>query len=159
MKRVFCLLLALLMLCSIGFVACDEEEQEPPKFVPPPFDPGAVVGTPDLPNAEELGYSELDAKGVYQFAICGAIYVVDGKADVWLTNPEKNNVWLKVRVYDKNTGAILGETGLIKPGEYVQTLTFTTAPERGTAISLRIMSYEPETYYSRGEVSLNTYAA
>ena len=107
-KRVFCLLFAILMLFSVTLVACKEEEPEAPQFVPPPFDPNAVVGTPDLPNAEELGYSELDARGVYQFSVCGEINVVEGKADVWLTNPAKNNVWLKVRVYNKQSGAILG---------------------------------------------------
>ena len=51
---------------------------------------------------------------------------------------------------------ILGETGLVRPGEYVQTVALTTIPKSGTPITLKIMAYEPDTYYSAGAASLNT---
>ena len=161
-KRVFCLLLALLMALGVCFVACEEEEPETPapstQFVPPPFDANAVQGAPNIAEGEN-GYGVLDAKGVYKIGVCGEVKVVNGKADIWFTNPAENTVWLKLRVHDKTTGAILGETGLIKPGEYVQSITFTKAPAAGNEIVLRVMSYEPETYYSKGEISLNTVAS
>lgn len=122
------------------------------EFTPPPFDAAAVVGTPAVPDG--LGWQELDAVG-YKAGICGK-FIPDGNtADVWLTNPESNTVWLKVRVLDEK-GNTLGETGLIKPGEYVQTVTMTSVPKSGTPITLKIMAYEPETYYSAGAVTLNT---
>ena len=129
-------------------------QTEPVKgeFTPPPFDPAAVSGTPAVPNG--LGWQELDAK-VYKVGICGK-FIPDGNtADVWLTNPVSNTVWLKVRVLDEN-GNTLGETGLIKPGEYVQSVTLDAVPKTGEPITLKIMAYEPETYCSAGAVSLNT---
>ena len=153
-KRVCCLLFAIVMLLGVCLASCKEEE---PQFVPPSFDAAAVAGTPTVPDG--LGYSELDAKGVYRFSVCGEVKVVDEKADVWFTSPAENTVWLKLRVQNKQTGEILGETGLIKPGEYVQSISFFSAPKKGTAIVLRVMSYEPDTYYSRGEVTLNTVAS
>lgn len=154
-KRALCLTFAVLMLLGACLVGCAEEK---PQFVPPSFDESAVVGPPAIAEGEN-GYGVLDAKGVYKVGVCGAVKVADGKADVWFTSPAENTVWLKLRVQDKKTGEILGETGLIKPGEYVQSVTFFEAPAKGTAIVLRVMSYEPESYYSRGEVTLNTTAS
>ena len=119
------------------------------EFTPPPFDSAVVVGTPTVPDG--LGYNELDCQ-VYKVSLCGKL-----KADgnIYLTNPESNEVWLKVRVLDEK-GNILGETGLVRPGEYVQTVELTTIPKSGTPITLKIMAYEPDTYYSAGAASLNT---
>ena len=119
------------------------------EFTPPPFDGGAVVGSPAVPDG--LGYSELDCQ-VYKVSLCGKL---NADGDIWLTNPESNEVWLKVRILDAK-GNILGETGLVRPGEYVQTVALTTIPKSGTPITLKIMAYEPDTYYSAGAASLNT---
>ena len=54
------------------------------------------------------------------------------------------------------SGELLGETGLIRPGEYVQSVTFDTVPASGATISMKVMAYEPETYHSAGAVTLNT---
>ena len=152
-KRVLCLLFALTLGLSALFISCSEE---PVPFVPPAFDATAVAGTPTVPDG--MGYGEIDAKGVYLFSVCGMVKVVDGKADVWFTSPDSNTVWLKLRIQSES-GTILGETGLIKPGEYVQSATFTTTPAAGDKIVLRVMSYQPDTYYSAGEVKLNTTAS
>lgn len=53
-------------------------------------------------------------------------------------------------------GSILGETGLVRPGEYVPFLCLNTTPKSGVAITLKLMAYEPETYHSAGTVVLNT---
>lgn len=122
------------------------------EFTPPPFDSSAVVGSPAVPD--NLGWQELDAQA-YKVGICGKVIPDGNTADVWLTNPVSNTVWLKVRVLDEK-GNTLGETGLIKPGEYVQSVTLDTVPKTGKPIVLKIMAYQPDTYYSEGAVSLNT---
>ena len=122
------------------------------EFTPPPFDSSAVVGSPTVPDG--LGWKELDAQA-YMVGICGKFIPKGNAADVWLTNPESNTVWLKVRVLDEK-GNTLGETGIIKPGEYVQSVALDTVPKTGKPIVLKIMAYQPDTYYSEGAVSLNT---
>ena len=106
------------------------------EFTPPPFEETAVCGTPDVP--EKLGWQELDAQA-FRVSVCGAVLLEGNRADIWLTNPESNTIWL-----------------LIRPGEYVQSVTFDTVPAPGTAISMKLMAYEPETYHSGGAVTLNT---
>ena len=77
------------------------------------------------------------------------------KMDLYFTNDDGNGVWLKLRIFD-GEGNIIAETGIIKPNEYVKTVTFDTVPEKGSAVKLKIMAYEPDTYYSAGAVTLNT---
>lgn len=143
-----CVLSLTVMILALTFGG----KQEAIPFTPPPFDEAAQTGTPEVPDA--LGWSELDAKA-FKVSVCGIFAPEDGKADVYLTNPETNTVWLKLRVLD-DKGNTLGETGLVKPGEYVQAITLTATPKPGTTITLKLMTYEPETYHSAGAVTLNT---
>ena len=141
-----CILSLVVMVFAL---TAQKQPQAAGEFTPPPFDSAAVVGTPTVPDG--LGYSELDCQA-YRVSLCGKL---SASGHIWLTNPESNAVWLKVRVLDEK-GNILGETGLIRPGEYVQTVALATVPKSGTPITLKIMAYEPDTYYSAGAASLNT---
>ena len=124
------------------------------EFTPPPFEQNAVSGTPEV--SQELGYSSPYREGMtYRFSVCGNVMTAGSEAVVYLTNPAENEVWIKLRVLDENRN-VLGETGLIKPGEYVKSVALNTLPDAGTKISLKIMGYEPETYRSAGSVTLNT---
>ena len=149
-------LAAVLCVLSLAVMVFALTRQEVPtemgEFTPPPFEISAVVGTPAIPDG--LGWQELDAVG-YKVGICGKFIPKGNTADVWLTNPTSNTVWLKVRVLDEK-GNTLGEAGIIKPGEYVQTVTLDTVPKAGNPIVLKIMAYQPDTYYSEGEVTLST---
>ena len=149
---IICVISLVVMIAALTFSG---GESEPVAFTPPPFDENALQGSPDVP--ESLGWGEIDAQ-VYKASICGVVTVEDGKADIWFTNPESNTVWLKLRVLDTD-GNILGETGLIRPGEYVQSVVFGTIPEVGDSIGLKLMAYEPDTYYSAGSATLNTIIA
>lgn len=179
-------------------------------FTPPPFEENARQGEPEV--SQEIGYSLLDAQE-YEVGICGAPVMEDGSAVLYLTNPASNTVWLKVRILDES-GQVLGESGLLKPGEYVETVGLTDMPEEHVemveltsmpeehteakesanipeedatkgnsdtsedgnagnsedgkagasssgqtgdiAVVLKIMAYEPDTYYSAGVASLST---
>ena len=147
-------LAAALCVVSIGIMiyALATTGTKTEEFVPPPFDTAAQTGTPEVP--EDLGWQEMDAQA-YKFSVCGVFAPENGNADLWLTNPKENEVWLKIRVLDMN-GKTLGETGLIRPGEYVRSVHLDTVPATGDNVQLKIMAYEPDTYYSAGVVSLNT---
>ena len=125
-------------------------------FTPPPFDEGAQSGVPDPEALDGLGYSPAPSDGMpFSTALCGFLVEKDGKADVYFTNFSDNAVWMKLRITDLD-GNILGETGLIKPGEYVRSIEITGKYTAGEQICLKIMAYEPETYYSAGSANLNT---
>ena len=141
--------ICVLSLFIMIFALARQPEPVRGEFTPPPYDAAAVVGIPAIP--EGLGYSELDCQA-YKVSLCGKLGA-DGT--VFLTNPKENTVWLKLRVLDEK-GNILGETGLIRPGEYVRSVLLENVPKDGSTIALKIMAYQPDTYFSEGAATLNT---
>lgn len=155
MKKENKLLVFLSILCVAAFVfmivaLCIPKKTEEKLFIPPPFDDRAVLGEPTVP--EGLGYDVLNQSGMsFVVALCGKVNVIDNKAQIYLTNVAENTVWLKARFYD-STGNIVGESGLIKPGEYLKEVMLLSVPRGSEQYKLKIMSYEPYTYNSLGEI-------
>ena len=145
----------IISICFMVFVLCRTAPANTNvEFVPPEFDVNAVRGIPEVP--EEYGSSEIYQDGMnFRVGINKKIININNQADVYLYNNEDNSVWLKLRMIDED-GKILGESGLIKPGEYIRTITFTTSVYDGQKVKLKIMSYQPKTYYSEGSIILNT---
>ena len=159
--RILALVLATItmLFCFVSCAQVPGEEEttqalQRGEFVPPEFDATAVRGVPKIVNPDSIGYTELDAKA-YKVSVCGRVEVNGNKADIYFTNPDSNSAWLKLRVLNAK-GEVIAETGLVRPGEYIQTITFTKIPKTDDPITMRVMGYEPVTYYSVGEVSFNT---
>lgn len=125
-------------------------------FIPPSFAANAKQGVPNVPK--ELGWYTPQADGLnFKVSVCGEVVIRDGKADVYLTNYARNDVWIMARIMDES-GTVFAESGIIKPGEYVQTMEFDKIPENGQTIYYKVMAYEPDTYYSAGSFPLETAA-
>ena len=122
-------------------------------FIPPAFESEAVEGVPEGP--EHLGYAELYQEGMaYRVGVCGRVQTTEGEAVVFFTNLRKNGAWLKLRLLDEQ-GNLLGESGLLKPGEYLRAVKLERALPAGAQIKLHVMGYQPDTYRSIGAVTLN----
>lgn len=160
MKKNNRIVLILSVLCilsvSLMIVGLCKNEKGKAEFVPPQFDNTVKQGVPLTNETEEFGWAEICQEGMpYKTAICGNILVIDGNAFIYLTNYAENNAWLKLRILD-NEGNIVAETGLTKPGEYIEKIHFFRSMKTGEKIKMKIMAYEPDTYYSVGSVVLNT---
>ena len=151
--RLICILSVLCVLSLGAMTLALLPGTETAAFTPPPFDPAAEAGTPAVPDG--LGYRTLDA-GAFRVALCGEIVTEGSDATVYLTNPPDGDAWLKVRILNEK-GEILGESGLIRPGEYVRNIRLNQLAAPGTPIVLKVMAYEPETYHSRGAVTVHTH--
>ena len=123
------------------------------RFVPPDFDESVIKGTPEVP--EGLGYSPIEVEQGYNVYVCGNLIVNGNNVDVYFTSPETNTVWVLLRMVDEY-GTVLGETGIVQPGEYIKSLRLNTVPEQETNVKLKIIAYQPETYISMGSVGLKT---
>ena len=146
--------LCILSVTVMIIVLCIAPKPEIGEFVPPMFDREAIKGIPEPPK--ELGWSELQQSGMtYRVGICGSPMMRGDAVEVYFSNAEENSVWLKLRVLDEKD-RILGESGLIKPGEYVKSIRLETEIKDGKNVKLKVMAYEPETYYSAGSITLNT---
>lgn len=120
-------------------------------FVPPGFDASAVQGTPDFADME---IKEFDS-GSFKVSLCATPEIKDASAAIMFFNPETNTVFLKLRIMDSQGNRIY-ETGLIKPGEYISHIPLNKQELTSADISIKIMAYEPETYFSASAISVNT---
>lgn len=119
------------------------------EFTPPAFDESAVSGMPDaLP--ESLNYGSPATQNEFGFLLCGTPAVTqDNRLRCYFTSPSSNRVWLLLKVYDRE-GNLLGASGLLRPGEYVEYIALDQAIPKGSEIRIKVLSYEADTYYSKG---------
>lgn len=119
-------------------------------FTPPPFEEQAVTAElSDLPFTED---NRIEA-GDLLIYVGSSISEENDSLDltVWNSNEDRNLI--RIRVTDE-AGKVLGETGLLKPGEMVDSIPLDQLSSSHRYI-IRIMGYEPDTYYSAGSFTLN----
>lgn len=149
---VFWTLCILLAVSAIGLLVVLVLPEKKGSFVPPALEAAAESGLPEV--SETLGYTELYQDGMaYRVSVCGIPVMEEKNAVVYFTNVQENACYLKLRVLD-SSDRMLGETGLLRPGEYVRTVALTKELPAGTTLKLKVMSYHPETYESEGTVVL-----
>ncbi len=123
------------------------------KYSPPTFEKNAVLGVPNPP--ENLSYGGVEAEGGFRFLIAGNTYQQeDGSLQIYLTNLEESNIWIRCEICDENKN-VLYQSGILKPGQYVEKLE----PQMEIAneamkIEISVYGFEPETYLSRGTIYL-----
>lgn len=156
-QKAISILLTFIALSAIVFmilvVSSSDSEIEYGEFVPPKFDENSVTGEPDVP--ENSGYSLMNISDEYNIYVCGKLKLKDDNVDVYFTSDFNNSVWTKLQVLD-NSNNIIGETGVIKPGEYVKSVTLNSEIQKDESVKLKVVGYEPETYHSAGSASMNT---
>ena len=120
-------------------------------FSPPDFDKAAVVGTP-IEAKSMSNYGTLNIAKGFIVSMCSSLSNINEKAEIWFTSNADNSVWVKLCIFDTD-GNLLGESGLLKPGEYVQYIDIKNVPTNSEYVVAKILSYEPDTYYSLGSAT------
>lgn len=140
----------IVILTIIISVKTSSEEE----FIKPNFDKNAINISENYID-EKLQYAEINVAEGYVIGICNNL-ILDEESNIkiYFTSLKENNVLVKLRIYDKQNN-ILQETGLIKPGEQIEKIKIDNLKQSKEVI-IKIMSYDPETYYSKGSVALNT---
>lgn len=153
-RKYIVILISFALLFVISLFAINREESRSEEFVAPSFDKNALpMKTADL-NDET--YSILTIAEGYQVGICGEPEEKDGRVTVLFSNPQENNIWMRLRILDENN-KILVETGIIRPGQYIENVSMNQFFKNSEApVIMEILGYEPDTYYSEGKVELKT---
>lgn len=158
-KRIIAVLATLLALVLIavliGLLTRDPEMGE---FVPPAFEENAKTefAAPIDANAK---YTPFNIPGEFTGALCANVYVEDDQALLYFTSFEENAVWAKAILYNER-GKMIGESGLIKPGEHVESVALSEIPKSNSTLTVKtltvkVLLYEPDTYFSRGSCSIS----
>lgn len=116
-------------------------------FVPPEFDPAAQIGTPA--PGENTSYGTLNLTETTAVSLCANVYIENQSALVYFTSHKDNQGWMKIKLTDE-AGNLLGESGLIRPGEYVRGVQLASVPKESGLILAKILIYEPDSYLSLG---------
>lgn len=124
------------------------------KYEPPKFEANASAGTPT--PEEGFLYGEVDSGFGYRFWIASNLYQQeDRKLKVFLSNPSENKVNIMCEVRKADDDELLYESGLIRPGEYVESLDPKDEFENiKYDVNVKIHAFEPETYHSAGSTTL-----
>lgn len=143
-KKIGILTSLAIILCvgmAFGYITFARGERT---FLPPQREASVKEGLPEaLKNYQELPVREgyivgMDTNPVFK----------DGKLYLNAVNKEGNNVWFLVRLYQGKKR--IGETGLLKPGEYVEKIPCEKTLASGEEVLVQIVAYEPDTYHSEG---------
>ena len=94
----------------------------------------------------------LPVGGEFTLGLCTNALIQGERLYLYFTSHEDNEVLLRVTVSDED-GTLLGETGVITPGHFLPDVALSALP-KGEKLTLRVISYEPNTYYSRGTTKL-----
>lgn len=155
---ILCVLAALIAAAVIAAVCLrsgPEPEQIIGEFTPPEFAHNTVDGAPNPSVVSALKYGtltltpEISVSLVSEFTVNGK-----GEAELWFAAPDTNQCWVRLRLMDAD-GNVLGETGLLKPGQYIQSIKLDKIPRKDGIVTARILTYEPDTYYSLGSANAN----
>ena len=147
-------IIACVIMITVAAIVTIVVANRPPKvvFIPPEFDANAIDGAPEIPK--EYKYGELSQEKLpFKAGLCGESFMENGSIVLYFTNPSDNNAWLKLRITD-DQGTVIGESGLIKPGQYLRSVKLSKEITEDTTVSVKIMSYEPDTYNSLGAVPM-----
>ena len=154
-RRMIRLTILYLLIAALGAAAAVWAYHyfQPAVLTHPDFDTAAVSGAPEV--EERYGYSTIRVDEEYRVMLCG-VPANDGQnVEFYLTNPADNGVWFRAEVLHGD-GGVIGSTGVLRQGEYLPAITLTEPlTERETAVTLRIVAYDPDTWQSRGNVNLN----
>lgn len=125
------------------------------KFVAPPMDMNAVAGSPSDID-DNLTYQEISVKDEYTVYLCATPKTNNNKLTIYFTSSKKNKDLLKIRILDENN-SLLGESNLIEPNSYIKEIGINRELEDNELITIKVMSYEKDTYYSNGSFKLNVF--
>ena len=143
----YTLSIAFLMILFIAFYVWIDQKQEEKSFA---LEENVIAGTPQE-DPEDLSYSTLFVEEGYEIGICGTPSIEQEHLVCYLTNVTSNQIWIKAKIYDEQEN-LIGQTGMIKAGNYVEKIKLNSSLESQN-IQIKIIAYEPETYQSRGNVS------
>lgn len=159
MEKTHKIILSVLAVALVGIIiACivvsqsDGKGQISPEFSAPAFDSNAVIlSTDDIPQAAE--YKSLTIKDGFKISMSSVVTINGNTADIYFTSDIGNTAWLKIEVLSADGKTSFGESGLLKQGETLKQLKLNSNPN-GNELVIKILSYEPDTYYSLGTATV-----
>ncbi len=125
------------------------------RYHPPEHDENAKSGLPIVEDS--YLYREIETDFGYSFSMAANLYrQEDGSLNLYLTNPETNDVDLMCEINDMESGQLLYKSGRILPGEYLVNIPCAEEFENDYHdVSVRIYAFDREKFTSEGTTELS----
>ena len=122
------------------------------------FDGTAIVGTlPSKTDAEiQAELNQIVEEGMFNISIAPVISFADGKSQgqARIENIQANHYHMKVTITRDDTGDIIYESGGIKPGEYIESITLAeTLPKGEYSATATFSAYDIESLTEVGRAA------
>ena len=144
---------AVLCLATVTFHVSQKTQTATGRFRVPARETEMIQGNPQQIE-EKLHYQTVDLAEGFKIALCGRPQIGnDRELVLYLTSMKENDVWIRAVVYNEQKQQ-LGSTGVLYPGEWVENIPLDTPVENGQTVIIKIISYQPETYYSKGSADI-----
>ena len=142
-----CIAVMLVLAAVLIIYAATHEKKS---FHQPEMDSHAVEGTPQ-PDSGFL-YGEVPTKYAYHFSMAANLYMQpDQSVYVYFTNASENTELLRCEITDAKSEKVLYESGVIKPGTYIEKLSPTVDLDNTARdITVKVYAYKDGSWYSAG---------
>lgn len=122
------------------------------------FDGTAIVGTlPGKTDAEiQSELNQIVEEGMFNISIAPVISFADGESQgqARIENIQANHYHMKVTITRDDTGDIIYESGGIKPGEYIESITLAEALPKGEYnATATFLAYDTESLIEVGKAA------
>ena len=150
-NKITIILSVILLILIILIILLSVSIKNKSTFKKPEFDKNAIENI-----SSELDYQSKIIKVTdnYSLYIEPEPIINDKSLIINLISLETNNIWLKVRVLKEDE--VVAETGLIKPGQYLEKVKLEKQLDVNDEIIYMVMGYEKDSYLSAGSIKLNT---
>lgn len=138
MKKILSLILTILLIIIIYLIFIYT-----PQFEIPKFDKTAK----EYSTIKDITPIEMDKN--YIIYVDSNMKVKKDVLKFYFASDKKNKVYTKIRIYQNNK--IIGESGLIKPGEYIKKINLNT--KITSTIRIKVMGYNINNYQSAGSAN------
>ena len=139
------------MLLVAAFFTASYYIYQNPTFDKPEIAKEQIEGTPHRNTDGSYRKFAVDEK--YTFYLETKPYVDEQKKlYLYLTNVYYSKVYLRVEVFDEE-GSKIGQSDLCEPGHYIESVTV-SASKKGIPITMKVISYEAESFHSRGNITV-----
>ena len=146
---ILCTILAILAIVIVGLLFSINSKES---FKKPDFDSNVT----EIPSDLDYQKSVLNILDGYSIYISPNPKIVDDDyLKIDFLSVSTNNVYVKVRILDSENN-IIGETGILKAGDYLEKVKLSKSVKVNDNITYKIMGYDQDNYTSAGSVSLNT---
>ena len=152
LKLSFVFVIVLLIIALIIFFNKDKVEKKV-QFVVPEKEQNVILGKPN--NIEKnCMYQNVKVNDKYSVHLCGIPLLKDNNLTIYFTSDETNVGQMKIKVLDLDSN-IIGESGIISPDSYIKDIKLNKNLKDKEKITVKVMNYEDETYYSLGSIKLD----